>query len=71
MFWDAKMRYIGCKERIIKNIEELVKYCTFKWTTVNGNRPVLSGEFAEVELKAPFIRRVSIDGKDEIGRAHV
>ena len=25
MFWDAKMRYIGCKERIIKNIEELVK----------------------------------------------
>jgi beta-galactosidase len=35
-----------------------------KWTTINGNRPVLKGEYADVELKAPFIRRVNIDGKD-------
>lgn len=35
-----------------------------KWTTINGNRPILGGEFAEVEMKAPFIRRVSTDGKD-------
>ena len=35
-----------------------------KWTTVNGNRPVLSGEYAGLELKAPFIRRVTTDGKD-------
>ena len=34
------------------------------WTTINGNRPVLEGEFAETELKAPFIRRVNINGKD-------
>ena len=35
-----------------------------KWITLNGNRPVLGGEFADTELKAPFIRRVNIDGKD-------
>ena len=35
-----------------------------KWTTINGNRPVLGGEFADVEMKAPFIRRVTTDGKD-------
>ena len=35
-----------------------------KWTTVNGNRPVLSGSYAELEMKAPFVRRVTIDGKD-------
>ena len=35
-----------------------------KWTTINGNRPVLSGEYADVEMKAPFIRRVNTDGKD-------
>ena len=34
-----------------------------KWTTINGNRPVLGGEFADVEMNAPFIRRVNIDGK--------
>ena len=35
-----------------------------KWTTINGNRPVLGGDFADTEMKAPFIRRVNIDGKD-------
>ena len=35
-----------------------------KWTTINGNRPILGGEYADVEMKAPFIRRVSTDGKD-------
>ena len=35
-----------------------------KWTTINGNRPILIGEYAGLELKAPFIRRVNIDGKD-------
>ena len=34
------------------------------WTTINGNRSVIEGEFAETELKAPFIRRVTIEGKD-------
>ena len=34
------------------------------WTTINGNRSILSGEFEEIELKAPFVRRVNIDGKD-------
>jgi hypothetical protein len=35
-----------------------------KWTTINGNRPILGGEYAGMEMKAPFIRRVNIDGKD-------
>ena len=35
-----------------------------EWTTINGNRSVMEGEFADVEMKAPFIRRVNIDGKD-------
>ena len=35
-----------------------------KWTTINGNRPVLEGDFAELQLKTPFIRRVTTDGKD-------
>ena len=35
-----------------------------KWTTINGNRGILQGEFAEMEMKAPFIRRASVDGKD-------
>ncbi len=35
-----------------------------KWTTINGNRNILSGELAEVEMKAPFVRRVNVDGKD-------
>ena len=35
-----------------------------KWTTVNGNRPILRGEYADIEMKAPFIRRATIDGKD-------
>lgn len=34
------------------------------WNTINGNRPVLKGEYGEVELKSPFVRRVNIDGKD-------
>ena len=34
------------------------------WTTINGNRPILGGEYSDVEMKAPFIRRVSTDGKD-------
>ena len=34
------------------------------WTTINGNRSILSGEFEEIELKAPFIRRVTVEGKD-------
>ena len=34
------------------------------WNTINGNRPVLMGEYGDVELKSPFIRRVNIDGKD-------
>ena len=35
-----------------------------KWTTINGNRGVLAGEFANMEMNAPFIRRVNVDGKD-------
>ena len=35
-----------------------------QWTTINAGRPVLEGEYADTELKAPFIRRVNIDGKD-------
>jgi len=35
-----------------------------KWTTINGNRPILSEEYADVDMKAPFIRRVNTDGKD-------
>lgn len=34
------------------------------WNTINGNRPVLKGEYAGLELKSPFVRRVNIDGKD-------
>ena len=34
------------------------------WTAVNANRPVLTGEHAGLELKSPFIRRVTTDGKD-------
>ena len=34
------------------------------WTTINAGRPVLEGEYAELEMKAPFIRRVNTDGKD-------
>ena len=34
------------------------------WTTINGNRPVLAGELADVEMKAPFIRRVTTEGGD-------
>ena len=34
-----------------------------KWTTINGNRGILRGEYANVELTAPFIRRVQVDGK--------
>ena len=34
------------------------------WTTINGNRSVLGGEFANIEMTSPFIRRINIDGKD-------
>ena len=34
------------------------------WTAINGNRPVLSGDYAGLELKSPFVRRVTTDGKD-------
>ena len=33
------------------------------WRTINGNRSILQGDFADVELTAPFIRRVQVDGK--------
>ena len=35
-----------------------------KWTTVNGNRSMMLGEYADVEMTAPFIRRTNVDGKD-------
>ncbi len=35
-----------------------------RWTTINGNRSILQGEFADTELTAPFIRRVQVDGRD-------
>ncbi|MBO7068107.1 MAG: glycoside hydrolase family 2 [Bacteroidaceae bacterium] len=35
-----------------------------KWTTINGNRGILQGEYANVEMTAPFVRRINIDGKD-------
>ena len=34
-----------------------------KWTTINGNLSVLQEEFANVEMDAPFIRRVNENGK--------
>ena len=34
------------------------------WKTINGNRGIMRGEYADVEMKAPFIRRVNVDGKD-------
>lgn len=34
-----------------------------KWTTINGNRGILQGDFASTEMNAPFIRRVIVDGK--------
>ena len=34
-----------------------------KWTTINGNRSILLGDFANVEMNAPFIRRTTEDGK--------
>ncbi len=34
------------------------------WNAINGNRPILKGEYAGLELKSPFVRRVNIDGKD-------
>ncbi len=35
-----------------------------KWQTINGGHNILGGEFADIEMKAPFIRRTSTDGKD-------
>ena len=34
-----------------------------EWTTINGNRSILQGEFADMEMTSPFIRRIEIDGK--------
>ena len=34
-----------------------------KWTTINGNRSIIQGEFADTEMTSPFVRRVNIDGK--------
>ena len=34
-----------------------------KWKTINGNRCVLQGEYANLEMKSPFIRRINVDGK--------
>ena len=34
-----------------------------KWTTINGNRSILQGEFADTEISSPFIRRIEVDGK--------
>ena len=35
-----------------------------KWTTINGNRGILQGDLANVEMNAPFIRRINTDGKN-------
>ena len=35
-----------------------------KWKTINAGRDIMQGEYADVEMKAPFIRRVQVDGKD-------
>lgn len=35
-----------------------------KWTPINGNRSVLGGDYADLELTSPFIRRTTADGKD-------
>ena len=35
-----------------------------KWTPINANRNIIRGEYANVELTAPFIRRVSTDEGD-------
>ena len=35
-----------------------------KWKTINGNQGILAGEYADMDLTAPFIRRVNVDGKD-------
>ena len=34
------------------------------WTTINGNRGILQGEYAKLEMNAPFVRRINVDGKD-------
>lgn len=35
-----------------------------KWTTINGNRGILQGDLANVEMNAPFVRRINTDGKN-------
>jgi len=35
-----------------------------KWKPINGNRGILQGEYANTEMKAPFIRRINVNGKD-------
>lgn len=35
-----------------------------KWKTINGNRGILVGDYADIDLAAPFVRRVNVDGKD-------
>lgn len=34
------------------------------WKTINGNRGILQGEYTNVEMTSPFIRRVNVEGKD-------
>ena len=35
-----------------------------KWNTINAGRNVMKGEYADLEMAAPFIRRTQTDGKD-------
>jgi len=35
-----------------------------KWKTINGNRGILKGDLASVEMNAPFVRRINTDGKN-------
>jgi hypothetical protein len=34
------------------------------WKTINGNRGIMQGEYTNVEMTSPFIRRVNVEGKD-------
>ncbi|MBR1499166.1 MAG: glycoside hydrolase family 2 [Bacteroidaceae bacterium] len=35
-----------------------------KWTAINAGRSIISGDYADVDMNAPFIRRTQTDGKD-------
>ena len=35
-----------------------------KWTAINAGRGIISGDYADVDMSAPFIRRTQTDGKD-------